>query len=134
MSTFTRYYIQPTGHADGHQVGMILNKDGSVYNDDMSNGEKPQKKKYQFHAPLMAYESVDVSPHGDEHSQYIDILFTQKKDATDEVVAAFRLHSAEQMESLISELRERMKEFRTNNRISIFDFEQKRGNEHSEQF
>ena len=131
MVTMTRYYIQPTGHANGHEVGLILNEDGSVYNGGM---DKPKDKKYQFDVPLMAYDNVDIRPRGDAHEQTIDMLLTQQKDASIEVVAAFRFHSAQQIEGFITELRTKMTGFRgKKNHDQQFDFETNR-NKRSEQF
>jgi hypothetical protein len=126
MSTFKRYYLQETGYLGGRRMGIILNRDSSVYTGHMSKkDEEPDTETYHFNVPLLAYDSIDVRANGDEHNQVIDVLFVQKKDESNDVVSAFRLHSAEQMEELIVKLMSEMKSFRKGVG-GLFDFEAKR--------
>lgn len=98
-----RYYVEETGILHGRSIGVIYNRDGSVYNGGM-NKEPAETVIDTTDIKLLAYDDVDVSLDGNLDDQTVDLIFTQKVKGSQSTAAAIRFGSAKQLEEFLEEV------------------------------
>jgi len=108
MGVLTWYYYAPAGRLNGRLVGEVLNRDGTVYNANMTE-KQTLAISIPNNAPLIVADKLKVNVVGDADRQRIEVLVLQQKDIENEdsleVVASLRLDRA----SVLQDLREQIK-------------------------
>lgn len=95
-----RYYIRQTGYANGLPIGLILNRDNSVYTDPMTEAKSTSETNENLTIVAVDGFNIDINAikanPRDFKQAKTNLIFTQElSDGTSKVVAALRMRGDE---------------------------------------